>query len=317
MYNEQISGRTMAQRVDKFNMLVLMNTLLIILLFSKNIPNWTHSFADISITLTLYAFLIFLIAFIVSEKYNTVAHILLVVALYSHLFQVVSPLQHIIFPGWFDQQTLFAEDMLWGGEISVLMQPLVTPVLTEWLMFAYVFYVPMIPLIGILCYFKAGKFAAENYLYDFARTCTVCYGGFILFPLATPLFYQPDVYDIPLTGGIFTYCGEWIRSNQHFPGGGLPSPHAAVGTFMLLYVRRYIPRLFMPTLILVLSIYMATVYCRYHYIWDTLAGISAALVVFKYHPSKNGFADRLLSLFKVSDLRVPSSINIINRRTKS
>lgn len=212
-------------------------------------------------------------------------HLILVMGIYSYLFQAVGPLQLTLHSQWLDPYLISAEVILFGNESSLLLQQITNPILTEWLMFSYVFYVPLLPGVALVCFISASRNSGEKYLFDLALANSICYSGFILFPVATPLFYMPELYSIQLEGGIFTSMGEWIRENQHYTGGGLPSPHTAAGTIMIIHLFRSNRKIFYITLPIIISIYLATVYGRYHYMWDSLLGVLTAFMVAKYSPA--------------------------------
>jgi membrane-associated phospholipid phosphatase len=155
------------------------------------------------------------------------------------------------------------------------------------MMFAYVFYVPLLPLVAFACYIISGRKAGELYLFNISTVFALCFCGFILLPLKTQLFYMPEAYSIPLEGGIFAQAGEWIRATQHFPGGALPSPHTAASTVMLIFTYRYARKYLYLVLPIVITIYVATVYGRYHYIWDSITGIITAMLTVRLTPKIN------------------------------
>jgi membrane-associated phospholipid phosphatase len=100
------------------------------------------------------------------------------------------------------------------------------------------------------------------------------------------MFFIPEAFMEPLEGEIFTFIGEWMRTNLHYPGGCLPSPHCASATVMIVMMYRYNRVLFWSLLPIVLTLYVSTVYGRYHYSWDGVAGILLSLLVLK---SRNRF----------------------------
>ncbi|MCZ6776284.1 MAG: hypothetical protein O7D34_07500, partial [Ignavibacteria bacterium] len=61
-------------------------------------------------------------------------------------------------------------------------------------------------------------------------------------------------------------------------------PHCAAGTVMLAMLYRYNRKLFYPAVPVLISLYVATVYGRYHYTADGIAGILAAVFVLKFSP---------------------------------
>ena len=211
-----------------------------------------------------------------------------VLLLFSYLFQTIAGFQHILVPGWMDSRLISWESALTGTEASVLMQKITTPALTEWMMFAYVFYVPLLPGVAFLCYAESGSKGAHDYLIAIVLANVICYCGFILFPVAGPLFHDASRYTVPLGGGVFAWCGEWMRSNVHYPGGSLPSPHCAVGTVMMVMLYRHNRKAFAILLAPLVTIYAATMYGRYHYAWDVIAGIGAACIALKAAPALAG-----------------------------
>jgi membrane-associated phospholipid phosphatase len=77
----------------------------------------------------------------------------------------------------------------------------------------------------------------------------------------------------PLEGGTLTSAIEFIERFGRVHGGAFPSAHVAGSMVALLAARRYKAWLFWICLPFFLSMCVATVYGRYHYIADVLAGI--------------------------------------------
>lgn len=215
---------------------------------------------------------------------STVVRTAKVIGLFSFLDRAMKDFQLLLVPGWMDNVLLSLERSVFGTELSVLMQRLISPFLTEGLMFSYVAYVPLLPLVALICYWSEGSRAAHNYLLNLSVTFAVCFLGFMVFPLASPTFHNPGAFTIPLNGGIFTSCVNWIHANHHYPGGSLPSPHCAGTTIMLVTLYRYNRQAFYVLLPTFLSVYIATVYGRFHYVWDGIIGILVAMVVVKSTP---------------------------------
>ena len=194
----------------------------------------------------------------------------------GQLFNASAFVQHLLVPGWKDAELLALDRVLFGGELSERLQGITHPVLTEWLMAAYVLYVPMLPFTAWLCRRYGGTTAMERYLLHLVYVYLACDVGFILYPVASQRYFGSAIYTVPLEGGYFTAAGEWMRSTLHFPGGSLPSPHCAAGAVRLAHLiinKRSFGMIFAP---LLASIFPATVYLRYHYVWDGLAGITLA-----------------------------------------
>jgi len=254
---------------------------LLTLLFKDRVDDWTNLSVELFFACIIYIVASKLASYFNLDLVSFSIRVIAVFGLYSFLFQAVAPLQHILYNGWFDGTLVSLENMLTGNETSVYLQKYVNPALTEWMMFNYVLYVPLVPTIAFIVYKNTGRIKGEEYLLHIVLAYSLCYLGFIVFPVASPLYYYPEMFTTSLDGGIFTNLGEWIRQTQHYAGGSLPSPHTAVGTVILITLYRYNRTIFKIFFPLILSLYISTVYGRYHYAWDAIAGILVGILVTK------------------------------------
>jgi membrane-associated phospholipid phosphatase len=206
--------------------------------------------------------------------------------LFLQIFQTGCDVQRIFF-GWQDETVLRLEQSVFGVQPVVWIQQFARPWLTEWMMLVYVVYVVIYPALGAYIFFKHGERANEDYLFHLGLANLVCALGFIVFPVAAPMNW-PDIralLDVPLRGGVFTSVAELIRTRVHDPGGSIPSPHCAVATVMWFMTWRYGKRWFYILAPVILSLYVSTVYGRFHYVTDAVAGIAAAVVVIVIGPA--------------------------------
>jgi membrane-associated phospholipid phosphatase len=204
---------------------------------------------------------------------------------YAYLFGAVDKLQLILHGEWLDAYVMDAEQYLFGVQPTLWLQHITIPPLTEWMMFAYVVYLPMYPVICGIIYYLHGEVAMEDYFFTLGFTNILCDIGFILFPVAGPMATIGTLYTVPLNGYVFTFFGELMRSNVHFVGGNLPSPHTAAATIMWIMAYRYHRPTFYFLTPVVLSLYVSTFYLRYHFFTDAVVGIMtafAALLIVPY-----------------------------------
>ena len=248
---------------------------------------------DIVIAGLCYGAARFLVRIVRPGFLSSAIHIVALMLLYSFLFKTSTLLQQSLVSEPRDAVLIALDTRIFGSEASVWMQRFVNPVLTEWMMFAYVVYIPMLPILAFVCLRSGGEAGAYDYLVSFAVVNVVCYTGFILFPVETPLWHHPGEFVVPLDGGFFTQCGEWVRANVHEKGGGLPSPHCAMATVMLAAVYRYWRRAVLVAVPVVLTLYVSTVYCRYHYLGDAVTGIAVGVLVVAVSPSLISISERM------------------------
>ncbi len=202
----------------------------------------------------------------------------------AQMFLLFHPLQLSFVKNWQDPAILRLEDSIFGVQPTLWMQRLVSPGLTEWMMFCYVAYVLIYPAMGLLICLRWGEKPLEDYLLALTLANLACYFCFPLFPVAGPLYFMPEKFTVPLKGGVFTAIGEFIRSDFHLAGGNLPSPHCAIGTVFWTMAYRYRRLLFWLLAPVIICLYISTVYGRYHYVSDSVVGIVTGLLVIASAP---------------------------------
>lgn len=214
---------------------------------------------------------------------------------YAYLFGAVDSLQLILHGRWLDGTVLALEERLFGVQPTLWMQRFISPWLSEWMMFAYVVYLPLYPLVCAAIYARRGERAAEEVFFSVALVNVLCDVGFILFPVAGPLAFIGARFTVPLEGWVFTSLGELVRAKLHFVGGSLPSPHCAAATVLWGMAWRHRRWLFWLLAPIVLTLYVSTVYGRYHYVTDAVTGIALALAVLVVAPGLLRAWERLRS----------------------
>jgi membrane-associated phospholipid phosphatase len=204
---------------------------------------------------------------------------------FLQIYKVANELQLLILP-WQDDRVLAWEQAILGFQPLVAVQKLYSRPLNEWMFFVYVFYVVIYPALGAIIFFKRGEEANEDYLFRLGLVNFICGLGFILFPVASPMYWDKirPLLTEPLTAGFFGGVAEWIRANIHQPGGSIPSPHCAVATVMWFMSLKYTRRGFLWLAPIMISLYASTVYGRFHYVSDVVTGIAAGLAAILIGP---------------------------------
>ncbi len=251
---------------------------LLTLIFYSSVQGWW-----ILVIKNLGTGVVYLALIVASEKTTKkFPHFLLrvtaVTLAYAYLFGAVDKLQLVLHGQWLDEYVMDAEQYIFGVQPTLWLQHITTPPLTEWMMFAYVIYVPMYPVLCGIIYYLRGEVAMEDYFFTLGFTNILCDLGFILFPVAGPMATIGDLYTVPLKGYVFTYFGELMRSNLHYVGGTIPSPHCAAATIMWVMAYRYHRPSFYILTPVVVSLYLSTFYLRFHFVTDAIVGIIVAFI---------------------------------------
>jgi chromate transport protein ChrA len=216
--------------------------------------------------------------------------------MFAYVFPLVLPLQLIIFKNWNDAAILNLEQTVFGVQPTIWIQKFISPALTEWMMFSYVMYLPLYPILCGILYFKRSEHHMEDFLFSLAFANLLCDLAFILYPVAGPFYKIADQYTVPLKGHFFTFVGEYIRIHFQAIGASLPSPHCAVSTIMWVTAYKFHRPTFYILSPIILSVYVSAFYGRYHYISDVFLGIMTAVATLLIIPvlmkSWNSRADR-------------------------
>jgi membrane-associated phospholipid phosphatase len=203
---------------------------------------------------------------------------------YAYLFGAVDKFQLLIQGRWMDDYVLDFEQWTFGVQPTLWLEDFITKPLTEWLMFSYVIYVPMYPVLCGIIYYLRGELAMEDYFFTLGFTNILCDIGFILFPVASPMYYIKQLYTVPLDGWVWTFLGECMRKYLHFAGGSIPSPHTAAATIMWIMAYRYHRPSFWVLSPIIVSLYISTFYCRFHYVTDAVVGVLVAFLALAAAP---------------------------------
>jgi membrane-associated phospholipid phosphatase len=212
---------------------------------------------------------------------------------YAYLFGAVDKFQLLIHGEWMDYYVTDFEQWVFGVQPTLWLEDFISKPLTEWMMFSYVIYVPMYPVLCGIIYYLRGELAMEDYFFTLGFTNVLCDIGFILFPVASPMYYIKQLYTVPLDGWVWTFLGECMRKYLHFAGGSIPSPHTAAATIMWVMAYRYHRPSFWILSPIVLSLYISTFYCRYHYVTDAVVGIAVAFFALALAPLLIKLWDRM------------------------
>ncbi len=100
---------------------------------------------------------------------------------------------------------------------------------------------------------------------------------FVLFPVDSP-FYRFAPPGPPIAGHFFFDLVHAVSSRAGARGGAFPSAHVSGATVLWFVAWRHQRRLAVMLSPLILGVIAATVYGRFHYALDAIAGFAAALV---------------------------------------
>ncbi len=170
------------------------------------------------------------------------------------------------------------ENWLFGIHPTVWLEQFYNPLLNEWMLFAYSIYLLLIPFTTIWLYATKKNQEWRHMLGSLLISLFICYIIFSLIPVVGPRVAMADQYTLEIEGFIFRAFTLMLEGGAMLDGGAFPSAHCAAATVMLILAYRYAKHLFIIISPLLVTLILATVYGRYHYIVDVIAGIVIGIV---------------------------------------
>ena len=196
---------------------------------------------------------------------------------YPHLFflfcfEELAYLVHMVNPGWEDAKLIAFDYWLTGVHPSVWLEQFATPPRNDLFQLAYLTYFVYLLVLGGVLYARKdweGYWAVMTYS---AAGYAIGYVIAMLFPVESPWFAMAGWWREPLHGGPFTATINFIEHFGRVRGAAFPSEHVAGSVAALWGAWRHRRWLFWLMLPLVAAMCASTVWGRYHYVADVLAG---------------------------------------------
>jgi membrane-associated phospholipid phosphatase len=218
------------------------------------------------------------------------------VLLYTGFYRETGMLNRMFVPDYLDEHFILLEQRLFGGQPCLrLMQMLPHLWVSEVFYASYFSYYVMIVGVGLALFWRSRQhFFHYVSVNSFVFYC--CYLTYILLPVMGPraFFREIDGFELPaaiqalagdpsypeaVKAGPFFLLMAWIYRNFESPGAAFPSSHVAIALCTVWFSFRYLPRIRWPHLIVAMLLCISTVYCRYHYVVDVIAGVATMAIL--------------------------------------
>ncbi len=196
------------------------------------------------------------------------ATVTVVFTLYTSLGKLGVAAMPYLADGWLSE----ADRWLLGFDPSLAVQRFQTPGRVEFFSFIYGSFIPYIYLSMFLGCLGRPPVERDQFLTGWVFTYAISYLGYIFLPAHGPVVYQADQYSVALHGGLFYRLV--VLGNEATGGlqGVFPSLHVGCSVYLCLFDLRTNRLRGLTYLPMVLLIYVATIFLRYHYVVDLVAG---------------------------------------------
>jgi hypothetical protein len=164
---------------------------------------------------------------------------------------------------------------LFGVTLSARAQAIATPAFTEILSFCYLLFFPYL-LVSWIYYARRGLPLLRKLMVGLFTIYGLGFLGYSFVPASGPHLAFPGEFTVPLTGWAITRFNAFVVANGSNGVDVFPSLHCAISCFLLFFDRQHARWRFRLYLVPCIGLWVATIYLRYHYFMDVVAGFALA-----------------------------------------
>lgn len=201
------------------------------------------------------------------------------------LYTELELLNQLYVQGYLDAMVQGWEEALFGTQLSVVWadrQP--WRWLSELMHLGYFSYYLLIPISAIVVYRRGGQGELHRFTVITGFAFFLCYAIFVVFPVTGPRYLYDQLQGTP-AGALLFDAVHAVAERGSSKGTAFPSSHVAATVAAWLSCRRIARRWYWIAAPFVLLLTLGTVYGRFHYAVDALAGLLVALAAWKLAPA--------------------------------
>ena len=210
------------------------------------------------------------------------------ISIYTNMHDMV----HLVNPNDVDLYLMAWDKYLLGFHPAIYLEQFITPGLTDFMYSSYSAFLIYILIFSMYLYIKKENAAFRETLVSVILTFYIGYIGYVFFPAVGPKFTMSHMFETSLTGTEITDRLSFLMNyeiSEYTRRDCFPSLHNGIIFLILLFAfkqSRTYALLFLPFAI---SLFISTLYLRYHYFIDMVAGFALALIVFYFGPILNNW----------------------------
>lgn len=194
------------------------------------------------------------------------------------IFDSLERIVHPVNPRDIDPLLIRLDYLLFGTYPTVELERVMSPLLTDILQVAYSSYYFLPIILGARLLLRRDP-AFDRALFLIMLCFYLSYVGYMLAPALGPRFTMNHLQTKDLAGWMLAGpIQELLNRLEGIKRDAFPSGHTGVALTVLYLAYRFDRRLFHWFLPFVAALVFATVYCRYHYVVDVLAGVLLTVV---------------------------------------
>jgi len=185
----------------------------------------------------------------------------------------------LVHPHDFDRELALIDQRIFGVDPIIWLDKINYPAVTLIMQLAYLTYYVTPIVLGIVLW-RTGRFADfQFFLFVLLLGFYISYLGYIAVPAIGPRFFLDPGPARPLAGPGVTAIRGFLDRMEGVTRDCFPSGHTEITLLVLFCAHRFHKKLFYILLPFGSALIVSTVYLRYHYVIDVIAGAAAAVVI--------------------------------------
>ena len=213
------------------------------------------------------------------------------ISIYTNMHDMV----HLVNPNDVDASLIAWDQYLLGFQPAIYLESFITPELTDFMYFSYSSFLIYIIMFTMYLYVRKNNTAFRETLVSVVLTFYIGYIGYVIFPAVGPKFNMSHLFETSLPGSFITDRLSFLMNyeiSEYTRRDCFPSLHNGVIFLILLFAFKHQKRyafLFLPFAI---ALFISTLYLRYHYFVDIIAGFLLAIIIFYLGPILNNWWEK-------------------------
>jgi len=189
-------------------------------------------------------------------------------------------LVHNVNPIDYDQLLINIDYGIFGVHPTIWLENLSPPLLIEYFQIVYALFYFLPIILATLLYKRKAKDDFHFFVFVIVFGFYLSYATYFFVPAIGPRFTLNHLHTAPVTGLWFTESIRYtLNVLENIQRDAFPSGHTEITLLTMIYAWHYSRKFFWILSVIGTSLIISTVYLRYHYVIDVIAGILLALIV--------------------------------------
>ena len=206
------------------------------------------------------------------------------------LYESLGPLILAARPTAMDGGLIAADRALFGTDPTVWLQRFIHPLLTDLFFVSYLAYYFIAIALGVVIWMR-DRAVARRFIFTLTLAYVLSYAGYFAVPALGPRVALAGSHSVPLeTTAVSRAISSTLDQLENTKCDVFPSGHTMIAVIVMIVAYQRARDTFWWLLPVATGLVISTVYCRFHYVVDVIAGTILAVIAV---PLGDAIYDRL------------------------